>query len=118
MTLSAKRTPTGVQVKAGAESSGAADGEYRMRLLLVEEKVMMPAASNGVRVQEMVVRWQLDGGVLARLGCFPRRLVPARLDAATGRHAQNGQRGNLAAWPSAGQPLAGRQSMSLSWTER
>ena len=62
MTLSAKRTPTGVQVKAGAESSGAADGEYRMRLLLVEEKVMMPAASNGVRVQEMVVRWQIDGG--------------------------------------------------------
>tara|TARA_Y100000758_G_scaffold159219_2_gene113018 strand:+ start:1002 stop:3239 length:2238 start_codon:yes stop_codon:yes gene_type:complete len=62
MTLSAKRTPAGVQVKAGAESSGAADGEYRMRLLLVEEKVMMPAASNGVRVQEMVVRWQIDGG--------------------------------------------------------
>ena len=62
MTLSAKRTPTAVQVKAGAQSSGAADGEYRMRLLLVEEKVMMPAASNGVRVQEMVVRWQIDGG--------------------------------------------------------
>ena len=62
MTLSAKRTPTGVQVKAGAESRGAADGEYRMRLLLVEERVMMPAASNGIRVQEMVVRWQIDGG--------------------------------------------------------
>ena len=62
VTLAAKRTGAKIQVTAAAKSSKLADGEYRLRLLLVEERVPMPAASCGIRVQEMVVRWQINGG--------------------------------------------------------
>jgi len=62
ITLSAKQSGTSIRVTAGAKSSKPADGDYRLRLLLVEERVPMSTSSNGIRVQEMVMRWQIDGG--------------------------------------------------------
>ncbi len=62
ITLGAKRSGPSIQVTASASSSEPAEGEYRLRLLLVEERVPMPEARCGIRVQEMVVRWQIDGG--------------------------------------------------------
>jgi len=62
MTLAAQRNGPSIQVTASAKSSKPAEGEYRLRMLLVEERVPMPTASCGIRVQEMVVRWQIDGG--------------------------------------------------------
>ena len=57
-----QRTGASIRVVAGARSSKSAEGEYRLRLLLVEERVPLPSSSNGIRVQEMVMRWQIDGG--------------------------------------------------------
>ena len=60
--LAAKRTGSSIQVTASAKSETPASGEYRLRMLLVEERIPMPEARCGIRVQEMVVRWQIDGG--------------------------------------------------------
>jgi len=62
VTLAAKRTGDSIKVTAGAKSSKPGDGDYRLRLLLVEDSVVMPTSSNGIRVQEMIMRWQIDGG--------------------------------------------------------
>jgi hypothetical protein len=62
LTLAAKRTGSSIQVTASAKSETPASGEYRLRMLLVEERIPMPEARCGIRVQEMVVRWQIDGG--------------------------------------------------------
>ena len=73
ITLAATQTAEGaVEVTCQAAGKQLADEESRLRLLLVEPSVSMPSASNGVRVQEMVARWQIDGGdgVAPRNGRF------------------------------------------------
>ncbi|MFP6703725.1 MAG: hypothetical protein VB861_18400 [Planctomycetaceae bacterium] len=59
--LEARRTGDSIQVTAKAKSDKLAEGEYRLRLMLVEERIPMPTSSCGIRVQEMVMRWQIAG---------------------------------------------------------
>jgi len=70
--LEARRTGDSIQVTAKAQSDKLAEGEYRLRLMLVEEQIPMPTSSCGIRVQEMVMRWQIAGadGVAPKDGKF------------------------------------------------
>ena len=70
--LEARRTGDSIQVTAKAQSDKLAEGEYRLRLMLVEERIPMPTSSCGIRVQEMVMRWQIAGadGVAPKDGKF------------------------------------------------
>ncbi|MFP6770119.1 MAG: hypothetical protein VB859_18230 [Planctomycetaceae bacterium] len=62
VTLSARRTGESIKVTARAKGKTPATENQRLRLLLVEERVLTPRAVNGIRRQDMVVRWQIDDG--------------------------------------------------------
>ncbi|MDP7274241.1 MAG: hypothetical protein QF363_02085 [Planctomycetaceae bacterium] len=62
VTLSARRTGESIKVTARAKGKTPATENQRLRLLLVEERVLTPKAVNGIRRQDMVVRWQIDDG--------------------------------------------------------
>ena len=62
VTLTARRTGESIKVTARAKGKSPATENQRLRLLLVEERVATPNAVNGIRRQDMVVRWQIDDG--------------------------------------------------------